>query len=135
MCNFCFAQLKQNVNLSVCPPHAPKPLFCRSTLALRRGRAFLLAPPTTAAKKCQSLPAHCAKTSSSSPSTKFLSISMTQLIYCKSHLLRNLFCKIQNRHLLQDTEHVSPLTCICIQTVSVFFRSRCLNFKSSMALE
>lgn len=110
---------------------------CRSMLASRRGKAFLLAPPTTAARKCQSLPAHCAKTSSSSPSTKFLSINMTQCIfwtlnrtYWEIHLTKS-----KSRHLMQNTEHISPLTYVCIQTVSVVFISWYLKFNSSAPLE
>lgn len=63
------------VNLSVPPP--PSFCECRSTIALSRGRAIVLAPPTTAARKCQSLPPRCANPSSSSPSTKFPRISKT----------------------------------------------------------
>ncbi len=42
---------------------------CRSTDVLRSARVTLPEPPTIAAKRCQSSPAHCAKTSSFSPST------------------------------------------------------------------
>uniref|UniRef100_A0A8C9XK65 Caspase-2 n=1 Tax=Sander lucioperca TaxID=283035 RepID=A0A8C9XK65_SANLU len=45
------------------------PSVSRSTGVLRSGRVMLLAPPTIAAKRCRSSPAHCAKTSTFSPST------------------------------------------------------------------
>lgn len=44
-------------------------LYFRSTLVSKRGRVLPQARHTTVVKRCQSSPAHCAKTSTFSPST------------------------------------------------------------------
>lgn len=97
-------------------------LLPRSTDASRRGKVTPRVRPTIAAKRCQSSPAHCAKTSTFSPSTS-PSIDMQICTFRLTHTDHSLHWSISERatqllilHRLLPHIHTFPLLQLHIQT-------------------